>query len=121
MERLYIDLSRRLLSLSARCAMYDESVASRRDRSAIEPGKAGRCTHCAHAQLFTASLYEWPCLILQDWICETHCAEVNLSKVDDTRAAVAKQVGWQQVPGDLLRVCDRCPYKGQRIEGAEAI
>ena len=76
----------------------------------ITSGERGRCLHCAHLGISTGSEYEWPCLILEDWICETHCTEVQLRSYPDTRKGMAEQVGWQDDPEGLLEICRRCPY-----------
>src|SRR5215210_1042376 len=90
--------------------MYDERFAEERKRALIAPEERGRCLHCSHLGILTGSLYEWPCLILKDWICETHCTEVQLRSYSDTRRKVAEQVGWKDDPDGLLEICRRCPY-----------
>lgn len=90
--------------------MYDEEFARARKRTPIEPGQRGRCGLCAAVEISTASEFEWPCLILEDWICETHCTEAQLPSYRDTRRRLAEQIGWAGGADELLGICKRCPY-----------
>ena len=80
-------------------------------RTKINPEKVGRCTHCAFLKTNTASDYEWYCLILKDWICETHCCEIQLKDYDDTRKSVASQINWKKDPKEILTICKKCYYR----------
>ena len=64
--------------------MYDDKFANERRRAPVAPERRGCCVS-------TDSEYEWPCLILKDWICETHCTEVQLRSYEDTRKVVAER------------------------------
>jgi hypothetical protein len=90
--------------------MYDQAFAQQRKRAPIPPEQHGRCLHCTYLRISTGSQYEWPCLILEDWICETHCAEVQLRSYSETRKKVAQRIGWKDDPKGLLEVCRQCPY-----------
>lgn len=90
--------------------MYDKEFAERRQRAPVAAGARGHCLHCAYLGFLTGSDYEFPCLILDDWICETHCAEVQLRSYPDTRRRMAEQIAWEEEPDRLLKVCRRCPY-----------
>ncbi len=90
--------------------MYDERFPRERQCAPITPEERGRCLHCAHLGISTGSEYEWPCLILEDWICETHCAEIQLMGYTETRQTVVQQIGWSRAPDSLLEVCAVCPY-----------
>lgn len=94
-------------------ATYDEAFAREARRAPVAPGQRGRCRHCALQGVITGSEHEWPCLILEDWICEAHCAEVQVEDYEDTRRAMASQVGERRGPRVLLETCARCPY-GER-------
>ena len=94
--------------------MYDQQFAQERRRARLAGGR-GRCAICADEDLTTGSDYEWPCLILQRWICETHCAEVQLQRHDATRAKASALIGWSRPPIGLLEICGRCPYSDRGV------
>lgn len=79
-------------------------------RERIRDGTAGRCSHCRYLGLSTGSQYEWPCPILKDFICETHCAEVQVKGGIETRKSVAKQIAWPHDTEALRNYCRDCPF-----------
>jgi hypothetical protein len=79
-------------------------------RRGIPPGTAGACAHCRFLGIQTGSAYEWRCALLGDWICETHCAEIQAEAGSDTRLAIASQIGWKLAPELLRNGCRCCPY-----------
>src|SRR6267142_510692 len=50
------------------------------------------------------------CYLLGDWICETHCAEIQAEGGSATRLAIASQIGWKLAPELLRNGCRCCPY-----------
>ena len=87
------------------------------------------CHLCTSNEMNTASEYEYPCLILKDWICETHCAEITLARSKDTRFGPElhpmQNLAYQELVGKpleaggekdgynrIMEVCSRCPYHG---------
>jgi hypothetical protein len=92
---------------------YDRAFASRRQRRTI-PAHTRRlsCALCLHQHLDTASQYEWPCLLLDDWICETHCTEATMRDYPDCRAAVRLVASVHGTDEQMLAVCRSCPYSG---------
>jgi hypothetical protein len=94
--------------------MYDQNYADAVRRKPMPTGEQGNCTHCKFRNLNTGSEYEWPCLILKDWICETHCTEVQMLNYADTRKMIAEQIGWGKSPDLLIReTCRVCPYRNK--------
>lgn len=69
-------------------AQYAEEFAKQRQRRAVREDRELLCRVCLADEVDTASDYEWPCLILEDWICETHCTEVKLKDFGPTRERV---------------------------------
>ena len=97
---------------------YDEDFARRRARRHVESRENLSCEVCNTLRIDTASQYEWPCLILRTWICETHCAEVKLNDYEEMRDLVRKIVTTSGRADSrvsttcLLEICARCPYGG---------
>ena len=91
--------------------MYDQKFADERKRRVIEKRKRGSCVHCEALGISTASDYEWPCLILRDWICETHCTEIQVLDYPDTRKSIAVKINWRNSSDRLLDICKLCPYR----------
>jgi hypothetical protein len=93
---------------------YDKEFAQRKGRKEVSDPSS--CGVCAFLKCDTASKFEWPCLILDDWICETHCTEVKLPDVEDTRRSIrARNAKFKGVEiheeVDLVDdICVKCPY-----------
>jgi len=98
-------------------AEYDAEFARQRKRRDIRGSKELSCGICHRFHVDTASDYGWPCLILRDWICETHCAEIQmpwwehgqtyifdmLKTAPHSKDADAEYAKW-------MAICNRCPY-----------
>ena len=69
-----------------------------------------RCACCAAMGGDAASDYEWPCPIMGGWICETHCAEVQMKDYPDGRAAIPADARMGKSDPELLEACSRCDY-----------
>lgn len=98
-------------------AEYDAEFAGQRKRRDIRGSQELSCGICKSSHLDTASDYEWPCLILEDWICETHCAEIQLPWSEYGQAyifamlKVAPQSKEAKAAyAEWMAICGRCPY-----------
>lgn len=96
---------------------YDEQFAQQRKRRSISGPKDVSCGICTWLHGSSASDYEWPCLILRDWICETHCVEIKDSWGEGTRGYVFQilgvspdSMGEDVGHAHLMETCKRCPY-----------
>ena len=64
----------------------------------------------------TASQYQWACPVLDDWICETHCAEFVMA-CDDIRS-LGSEAGFENLLAndkmrtDTVETCEQCPHRG---------
>lgn len=94
---------------------YNSELASRKGRKAIDSSSKNICALCLHYQIDSASEFQWPCLIVKDWICESHCTEVKMKDYPDTRNLIMKRLedfeGTNNDSIDLIKkYCERCPY-----------
>ena len=76
----------------------------------IPVGQRGACVICESMGIQTGSEFEWPCALLGNWVCETHCAEIEAEFGSAVRQAVATRIGWQASPELLRNKCSCCPY-----------
>ncbi len=95
---------------------YDELFARSKQRRDIRRSKDLTCSICTKYNMDTASDYEYPCLILRDWICETHCTEIQWSD-EGTRSYVLQILGKSPESmgenvgyNEMVKTCERCPY-----------
>lgn len=120
-------------------SVYDEEFARQVKRRKIPTQDDLLCHLCTSNHVNTASEYEYPCLILNDWICETHCVEITEAPIDDrwidpaskidplseedlhyTLKLVYKSLGCESLESigvkdgyeRLRETCNRCPYHG---------
>ncbi len=67
------------------------------------------CRMCTELGEDTASEHEWPCLIFEGWICETHCTEIEMHEAADTQNK-AKRLVNLSAGEDVLETCRVCRY-----------
>jgi hypothetical protein len=67
-----------------------------------------RCVICMSANVNTGSEFEFFCAALNEWICETHCTEVQMPDYADTRDHLAELIHWKGDPKALIEICARC-------------
>lgn len=91
--------------------MYDNECVKKRERKKLNNGNSIECAICDNYQINTASEYEWPCLILKHWICETHCSEIQLKSGNDTRNKAKVIIECKEDSESLLDICTVCPYR----------
>jgi len=94
---------------------YDAEFASKKKRKSIDLKNKSECRVCLGSKVDTASQFEWPCLIIEDWICETHCTEAKLKDFSETHALIRGMAKNDLAVSfnsneDLLSICKRCPY-----------
>lgn len=84
--------------------MKDETRVSIRGKS--------RCIVCRN-DADAASEFEWFSPALNDWLCETHCAELQMDQYPDTRRRLSQLIGHSGDEKELMTVCDGGPFGNQ--------
>lgn len=93
---------------------YDEIFAKSKKRRSLQTVNT-ECSLCISHSINTVSDFEWPCLILEDWICEAHCSEIKLEEFTETHTmtrGLSKKILTINTctNEDLLNICKQCPY-----------
>ncbi len=57
-----------------------------------------------------ASEFEWFCEAVNAWLCETHCAEIQMKHYPDTRKKLAQLINYKGNDDGLLTICDGGPF-----------
>ncbi len=60
-----------------------------------------------------ASDYEWPCLIMNNWICETHCHETQDQNYVKGRTLIKEVIEYEWSEKEMLSICQQCPYRNK--------
>lgn len=70
---------------------------------------ASKCIICRNGA-DAASEFEWFSPILSDWLCETHCAELQMGHYPDTRRRLAQLIGHSGDERELMAACHGGPF-----------